>query len=518
VLLGAVVAAVVFFLASALRGPRPQPWHTWAPHGELTAASAEELAGLDDYLALEDRLFAELARERQTWPVARQPLSRFHAGGILAPGGPGGDGRDWNRTFELAPAASAPRRGAALLLHGLSDSPYSLRAVGGVLADQGYRVVGLRLPGHGLAPGALRGVSWRDWTAAVRLAARSVAGSEAPHARSDDTAPELVLVGYSNGAALALDYTLEALDDPALPVPTRLVLLSPAFAVTRLAALARWQRRLAALPGLDRLGWTDLVPEYDPYKYNSFPVAAGEQLHLLIGDLDARLEALAAAGRADEAPPVLTFQSVVDATVPPEPSLRRLLGPLGGPGDEVVLFDLDRSSDAALFLAPGTGALADLAVDGGPYPFAVTLVTNTGATKTGPSSRRVEARTRAAGASVFTVEPLELAWPRGVYSLSHVALPFPPDDPLYGLFPPPGRGVSLGSLAARGERGVLRVPASLLQRLRCNVFFPYLEERLVAFVTARPAAAARDPAPPPVRTPAPHPPPAAPGAPAAAPG
>jgi alpha-beta hydrolase superfamily lysophospholipase len=494
-----VVALVGAFLPGALRGPEPQPWHTVELHGELTAAGAAEVKTLDDYLALEDRLFDELARQAAGWPVAREELSRFHAGGPLAPGHLG---RDWNRTFELAPADSVPHRGAALLLHGLSDSPYSLRAVGEILAAQGYRVVGLRLPGHGLAPGALRSVSWRDWMAAVRMAARSAVRRAAAASGTAPARTELVLVGYSNGAALALDYTLQSLDQPSLdrptledgglPVPARLVLISPAIAVTRLAGLAGWQRRLASLPGLERLAWTDLLPEYDPYKYNSFPVAAGEQIHALIGDLDARLSALAEAGRTDDVPPILTLQSVVDATVPPEPSLRRLLGHLGGAGDEVVLFDLDRSSATSMFLTPGSGALAELAVDGGPYPFAVTLVTNVA-----PTSQRVEARTRPAGAASFTATPLELAWPPGVYSLSHVAVPFPPDDPVYGLRPPPGYWATLGSLEARGERGVLRLPASLLQRLRCNVFFPYLEERLVAFVggaaTASPAGSAAAP-------------------------
>lgn len=34
---------------------------------------------------------------------------------------------------------------------------------------------------------------------------------------------------------------------------------------------------------------------------------------------------------------------------------------------------------------------------------------------------------------------LGLEWPAGVLSLSHVALPFPPDDPLYGRYPPADR-------------------------------------------------------------------------------
>ena len=51
-------------------------------------------------------------------------------------------------------------RGAALLIHGLTDSPYSLRRVAEILQEEGYHVVGLRLPGHGTNPGTLATVSW----------------------------------------------------------------------------------------------------------------------------------------------------------------------------------------------------------------------------------------------------------------------------------------------------------------------------------------------------------------------
>ena len=46
-------------------------------------------------------------------------------------------------------------RGGALLLHGLTDSPYSLRHVAELLAQQGYYALGLRLPGHGTFPAAI---------------------------------------------------------------------------------------------------------------------------------------------------------------------------------------------------------------------------------------------------------------------------------------------------------------------------------------------------------------------------
>jgi hypothetical protein len=74
-------------------------------------------------------------------------------------------------------------------------------------------------------------------------------------------------------------------------------------------------------------------------------------------------------------------------------------------------------------------------------------------------------------------------WPRDVYSLSHVAIPFPPDDPYYG----DGRQTAstgippLGSLRPRGERNMLSVPLEQLMRLRHNPFFDDMAKRIAEF-------------------------------------
>ena len=54
-----------------------------------------------------------------------------------------------------------------------------------------------------------------------------------------------------------------------------------------------------------------------------------------------------------------------------------------------------------------------------------------------------------AGATAERTQALGLQYPKGVYSLSHVALPFPLSDSLYGLTPDQTEdfGVHLGSLA-----------------------------------------------------------------------
>lgn len=75
--------------------------------------------------------------------------------------------------------------------------------------------------------------------------------------------------------------------------------------------------------------------------------------------------------------------------------------------------------------------------------------------------------------------------PVGAISLSHVALPFPLDDPLYGARPPGSDdALHLGHIAFQGERGLLQIPADWLLRLRHNPFYAYLERRSIEWLGA----------------------------------
>ena len=78
------------------------------------------------------------------------------------------------------------------------------------------------------------------------------------------------------------------------------------------------------------------------------------------------------------------------------------------------------------------------------------------------------------------MRPLGLSYPADAYSLSHIALPFPTTDGLYGAKPDPSEnfGVRLGTVVPRGERNVLIVSLDSLMRLSSNPFFPYLARRI----------------------------------------
>ncbi|MDJ0848895.1 MAG: alpha/beta fold hydrolase [Myxococcota bacterium] len=457
------VLGAAAFVATGCSGPPLEPWHSRKLTEEFSVARRGEVRTFADYLALEDRLFAQLDEEvyaRVDSGPGRE-LARYSAGSAADPRD---ENPDWNRSFELAPEDPV---GGVLLLHGMSDSPYSLRALAEELVRQRYRVIGLRLPGHGTAPSGLQHVSRHDMAAAGRLAMAhldAVLGSKPIH-----------MVGYSTGAALAVEFALDALDGETSPTPASLLLISPAVRIHSAAALAGLKDGLATLPGLGRLAWLQVLPEFDPYKYNSFATNAGSVVHELTRSVDARL-ADVAAGEGLLMPPILVFKSTVDSTVTTEAVVDHLLGRLAPGRHELVLFDVNRYAARSKLLIDDPGPLTERLMAQDDLPFAVTFVSNAD-----PQTRAVVARRKAPFASAPSEgEPLGLEWPLGVISLSHLALPIAPDDPLYGRRPPEDQSVLfLGEMAMQGERGLLRLPADWLLRMRYNPFYEVLERRVI---------------------------------------
>ncbi len=444
--------------------PDLKVWHTADLDEEFTANG--NVATFNEYLRLEDRLFTQLDKRvyARIEPADRQVFNRFHVGSLADPGRwqP-----NWNRSFELR--TEQPVAGV-LLLHGMSDSPYSLRALGEKLASTGAWVVGLRLPGHGTAPAGLTGITWQDMAAATRLGAE--------HLREEIGERPLYIVGYSNGGALAVQYMLETLENDALPRVDGIVLMSPSIGVTGAARFAVWQGRLGHWLGMPKLEWQTRAPEYDPFKYGSFAVNAGDVVYRLTVDIQNRLERLGSKGALEHLPPIIAFQSVVDATVSTPALVTGLFGKLPAANHELVLFDIDRNDILRPLLADDRSTGLGTLMNDSAWPFSVTLITNAS-----PRTSRVVIRHRPAGEPVEPDVPLDAEWPPDIFSLSHVALPIPPTDPLYGAVEPaePGR-LYLGNLSMRGERGLFQIPPSAMLRLRWNPFYDYLEGRILRFM------------------------------------
>jgi alpha-beta hydrolase superfamily lysophospholipase len=464
----AALVAFAVLLAGAFESrnmPPLQIWHT-ALEGEFTARDATPHSTLHDYLDQEARLFADLRKQvyQRVEPRDAMIYNRYRAGG---PQDPESHQRNWNRTFELVPGDI---KGGAVLLHGLTDSPYSLRRLAELLYARGFYVVGLRLPGHGTVPGALTQVRWQDWAVASRLAARHVSERIGP-------ALPFVMAGYSNGGALSVQYALDALNVPDLPVPDRLFLFSPEIGIRPLAAIADSHELLSLLPYFAQFKWLSIEPEYDPYKYNSFPKNAAQEAWAMTAEVHRLIQQAHDAGRFRDFPSVLTFLSWTDATVKTSATVHQLYGRLENAGSALVIFDANRVDRLTPFIPAASESPLERLEASTDLPYRLTVITNIA-----KHAAQVQEKSRAPRSGATESRPLPMAWPRGVYSLSHVAVPFAPDDPVYGSSGDARKndydGLPLGALQPRGETRVLTVPLSELMRLRHNPFYAYVEQRV----------------------------------------
>jgi alpha-beta hydrolase superfamily lysophospholipase len=483
--------------------PDLAPWHTDRLEHEFDARRDAQL-DFAGYQALEQQLFAGL----QAWQAAHADTpgianTRFDPNG--APARLSG-GAPFNRSYRLE-VTSGPVRASALLVHGLTDSPYSMRALAETLNARGVEVTVLRLPGHGTLPSMLTHVSLADWQAAVRMAARDAA------ARRPAGAP-FYLAGYSTGGTLVLSHALAALDDSTLPRATRLFLIAPAIRIAPGAGLANLLDAAAVLPvaKLQKVKWQDLGPEYDPYKFNSFPVNATRLVHAATRGLQEQLQTATQSGKLAQLPPIMAWQSLVDSTIGTRPLVELLFSRLDGKQHELVLFDInsDRRLQSVASAAP-PALRAELVAR--PRTWQLTLVGNADVTGLEVTVRNFGASSATSGAAsnttsnatssasnppgatasqgatiVGATDPAltatTLRWPADVISLSHVALPFRPDDPVYGLLPGSGANglPSLGSVSLRGEAGALLFPLGALTRLRSNPFWNVIETQVQARV------------------------------------
>ena len=445
--------------------PTLELWHTTDLGSEFRADDFPEGFGFAEYQALEQRLMERLATQVSDELAEKDQLlsNRYYP---LSPAHPSAWSQNWNLSFEQR---HPEPKGAVVLLHGASDSPYSMRTMADRFFAAGMHVIVPRLPGNGTLPGELLRVEAEDWIAVTTMAVR--------HAENLAGDGPVYMVGYSTGAALALHHVMGAVRDES-PDVAGLFFVSPAIGITGFAALARWDVLLSRIPLFRKFAWVNIWPEHDPFKYASFPKQAGHIVYEISEsnrNLVAELEGTSAWSNL---PPIISFQSVVDETVDVAAVLdfHRRLGP---GGHQLVLFDVNRSATIAPFLNAPTAAelLADESADN----LDVTVVGNANA-----NPDVVAAIRNCADENCPIEQPLAARWPPNVYSLSHIALPFHASDSLYGanegVTGP--RGYNLGTLNPKGERRVLVIPAEDLNRLRYNPFFDYMMRRALDFCSS----------------------------------
>lgn len=461
-LIVAIIASIWIYRAYLARGlPELKIWHTHEVQNEFHADDYPDGITLTDYKALEERVFAELDAVVYSDASSVGLFNRYNKDSEVYPGEVG---QRWNKTFELQ---SEQPSGGILLIHGASDSPYSTHALAELFNRAGLYVLSVRLPGNGTIPSGLRDARLPDWLAITRMGVRHVResiGEELP----------LYIAGYSVGGALAVDYSLDSITDDSLETPDRLFLYTPAIGVSAAARFSSWDLALSKLSVFEKFNWLSVEPEFDPYKFNSFAKEAGHITYLLTMQLEEKLSRL---GDASLLPPIIAFQSLVDSTIQVRTLIDGLYARLATNGSELILFDINRAHDIEHFIRNNEDQLAQRVTDIDNSPFTYTLVTNDSG-----DSLQVVARTRLAGATDFSHVALDKEWPGSVYSLSHVALVFEPDDRWYGGHV--SEEFKLGTLAPRGETAILSSPIGRFMRLRHNPFFDYLAQRTLHFCTA----------------------------------
>ncbi|MBX2823724.1 MAG: lysophospholipase [Gammaproteobacteria bacterium] len=169
------------------------------------------------------------------------------------------DDIELNLPFSVRANPAVPFRGKFLLVHGLNDSAYVWRDMATEIADLGYEVRAILLPGHGSHPRQMLEVRYQQWLDVTR-----------EHFRLWDTGDAPIYVGgYSMGGVLA---TILALENPHI---SGLLLVSPAYH-SRLNSYLRWAwlyRRFR--PWL----FGGMIGEDNPGKYNSIPINSADQYY-----------------------------------------------------------------------------------------------------------------------------------------------------------------------------------------------------------------------------------------------
>ncbi len=469
------LAILVYRGVSAREMSDLQAWHDMPQlEDPLIRVSYEDFS---EYLSAERRFLDDIQDHVST--NERSSYNRYARNNDSSPYV---DGENLNASFEFLPDGEVVK-GGILLVHGLTDSPYHLRAIGRFFSDNGFYVIGLRLPGHGTVPGGLLGVTWQDWYSAVKFGARMVLKKLGNRNES-----MFYVGGFSTGGALTLRYFLEAsseqLEVPSVEnhrVPDKLLLLSPAIGIDPFAEVLDWHQIISWMPYFKKFKWLDIKPEYDPFKYNSFTKNAGNQIYELTKENEKLIEEIARdKATRDKLNPIYAFQSRVDATVKTD-KLLEMFEKIASRESELLLFDINRlaetlvsedvKKDSLLNSAKIKNLSAKLWVvsnkpsaDGQAYESQIAVNTYS----------RLTENVSDAGSEFDGLNRLE--WPEDVFALSHVCIPISPDDPFYG------RKSKLGGINAKGEKKVLLIGDDLA-RLRYNPFFELIEKRLlVSFV------------------------------------
>ena len=170
---------------------------------------------------------------------------------------------DANAPFDWKPRCPSSKKGV-LLLHGFTDSPYTMQALGKFFVTHNFWVRAVLLPGHGTVPGDLLDIQLEDWVAAARYGVNSFR----------DKVDELYVVGFSTGGSLAIHLT-----QLQLPI-TGLILIAAALRIKNpFAVLTQWHEQWRWLGR--RSQWLLQATDSDDRRYESITMNGIKQVYQL---------------------------------------------------------------------------------------------------------------------------------------------------------------------------------------------------------------------------------------------
>lgn len=235
--------------------------HLFPSSSKIQLSKRHRPSGLNShFLSSASSISEYIAEVRNKIEASRVDLDDADRGEII----------EGNSAFDLVPNnAGAVRRGI-LMVHGLTDSPFVMRDLGDYFQQQGFRVVGLLLPGHGTRPGDLLDIRWDDWANELRYVLNLL----------DKEVDEVFLCGFSAGATLSINH---ALTDERIRA---LFVFSPALRIRSISRLACVLSRLRRYTR--KAGWFDVQPDDDCFKYGSLTNNAICEVYRMIKTLDRR--------------------------------------------------------------------------------------------------------------------------------------------------------------------------------------------------------------------------------------
>lgn len=201
----------------------------------------------------------------------------------------------------------------ALVLHGITGSPGSVRGMAEALAGAGFAVEVPLLPGHGTTVEDMLATGWAEWSGAAEGAYGDLAGR----------CRRVVVAGLSMGATLACWLAARHPDVAGLVCVNPMIEpVAPSFLEILEGALAEG---VDVMPGIA----ADIaLPGRREPAYQGTPVAPTLSLLRAVAELEPRL--------GDIRAPLLLFTSPQDHVVPPSSS-DHLAARVAGPVERVTL-------------------------------------------------------------------------------------------------------------------------------------------------------------------------------------